>query len=89
MLGERHDRVDTNDNQQNWSIPSPGSYKKLTLGAQVQRMVEQAFDDAVDCVIKDVIDGFRGRPLKEWWRTPCSECSITVLALHPIPDLPI
>jgi hypothetical protein len=54
--GERHARFDTTANQREPSIPSSGSYKKLTLEARVQRMVEQAFDDVVDRVIKDVVE---------------------------------
>jgi hypothetical protein len=44
------------DNQQEPSIPSSGSYKKLTLEARTRRTVEQAFDDVVDHVTEDVVD---------------------------------
>lgn len=56
---ERHVRLATNDNKQGAavpSIPSAASYKKQTLEARVQRIVEQAFDDVVDRVIEDVVE---------------------------------
>lgn len=54
--GERHAHFAANNSQQEQSLPSPGSYRKLTLEARVQRMVEQAFDDVVDRVIEGVVE---------------------------------